>query len=360
VKVGIVGLPNAGKSSLFNALTSGGAQIAGYPFTTVEANVAVVPVPDERLERVAAAVGASPSIPETIEFRDIAGLVRGAHSGEGLGNRFLSHIRETDALLHVVRAHDDPQVPHPEGRVDPVADAEAVETELLLADLEQAEGRLERVTRQARSGAKAAAAEESWLRELVEALGAGQPAAAVPPPEEAPDAMAHLQPLTAKPVLYVANVAEGDPRQPPDALERHARELGARSTAVSARLEAELAELEPDDAAAMREELGVEDSSLERVVGEAFGLLDLVTFFTAHPGTEARARAVPRGTPARRAAGSVHTDMERGFVAAEVVPWEGLVEAGGYAAARERALLRTEGRDYPVKDGDVVTFRFTT
>jgi ribosome-binding ATPase len=332
--------------------------VAGYPFTTVEPSVAVVPLPDERLERVAAVVGASPVVPQTIEFRDIAGLVKGAHQGEGLGNQFLSHIRETDALIHLVRAYDDPQVPHPEGRVDPVADAETVEAELLLADLAQAERRLDRVTREARSGAKEAVAEERWLRQLVEALGAGSPARSAPPPEDAPDALRNLQPLTAKPVLYVANVGDGEPLTPPAALEDHARAVGARATAVSARLEAELAELEPDEAAAMRDDLGVGDSGLERVVREAFALLHLVVFFTAHPGAEAHARSVRRGTSARRAAGTVHTDMERGFVAAEVVPWEALVEARGYAGARERALLRTEGRDYVVQDGDVVTFRF--
>jgi hypothetical protein len=359
VKVGIVGLPNAGKSSLFNALTRAGAPVAGYAFTTVEPNVAVVPVADERLEKVAEVVGAKPLVPETIEFRDIAGLVRGAHKGEGLGNQFLSHIRETDAFIHLVRAHEDAQVPHPEGRVDPVADASAVEAELLLADLEQAERRLERVTREARSGAKEAVAEERWLREVVEALGAGRPVAAVPPPGDAPDALRKLSPLTSKPVLYVANVSEGEALEPPAELVEHARASGARATAVSARLEAELAELEPDEAAAMREELGVGESGLDRVVREAFALLDLVTFFTADRDAEARARAIRRGTPARRAAGAVHTDMERGFVAAEVVPWDKLVDAGGYAAARERALLRVEGRDYLVQDGDVVTFRFT-
>jgi ribosome-binding ATPase len=359
VKVGIVGLPNAGKSSLFNALTGAGAQVAGYPFTTVEPNVAVVAVPDERLGRVAAVVEASPVVPQTIEFRDIAGLVQGAHEGEGLGNQFLAHVRETDALIHLVRAYDDPQVPHPEGRVDPVADAEAVEAELLLADLEQAERRLERVTREARSGAKEAVAEERWLREVIDALGAGSPARSVPPPADAPDALRNLQPLTAKPVVYVANVGEGEPLEPPAVLVEHARLVGARAAAVSARLEAELAELDPDEAAAMRDELGVEDAGLERVVSEAFALLDLVTFFTAHRGAEAHARSVRRGTPARRAAGAVHSDMEHGFIAAEVVPWEALVQAGGYAAARERALVRTEGRDYAVQEGDVITFRFS-
>src|SRR2546423_11152493 len=208
-RIGIVGLPNAGKSSLFNALTRAGAQAANYPFTTVEPNVAVVPVPDERLDQVAAIVGATPVLPETIEFHDIAGLVRGAHRGEGLGNRFLGNIRETDAIVHVVRAHDDPQVVHPEGRVDPVSDLETVETELLYADLEQAERRLERVSRQAKSHERAIVAEEGWLREAVEGLRAGRPVRlASPPPADAPRAPAALQPLTPQPVLIVANVAE--------------------------------------------------------------------------------------------------------------------------------------------------------
>jgi ribosome-binding ATPase len=318
----------------------------------------VVSVPDERLDRVAEVVDAKPIVPETIEFRDIAGLVRGAHRGEGLGNRFLSHIRETDAFVHLVRAHEDAQVPHPEGKVDPVADAEAVEAELLLADLEQAERRLERVVREARSGAKEAIAEESWLREVVEALGAGRRVATVPPPEAAPDALRKLSPLTAKPVLYVANVAEGDALEPPASLVEHARSAGARSTAVSARLEAELAELEADDAAAMREDLGVHESGLDRVVREAFALLDLITFFTADRGKEAMARALRRGGTAWEAAGKVHTDIQARFVKAEVIGWDELVEAGGYNPARERGLLRIEGRDYTIADGDIITIRF--
>jgi len=359
VKVGIVGMPNAGKSSLFNALTAAGAQTAGYPFTTVDPNVAVVGVPDERLERVAEVVGASPVVHQTVEFHDIAGLVRGAHEGEGLGNRFLADVRETDALLHLVRAHDDPQVPHPEGTVGPARDADAVDTELLYADLEQAERRLERVARQARSGQPEPMAEAEWLRRVVETLGEGRPAGSVPVPEDAPGALRSLQPLTAKPVLYVANVSEGDPLEPPAALDEYAAERGARATAVTARLEAELAELDLGEAEAMRGELGLPDSGLERVIRESFALLGLITFFTAHEGVEARARAVPRGTTARAAAGRVHADMERGFVSAEVVAWDALVEAGGYGAARERALLRMEGRDYEVRDGDVMTFRFS-
>jgi ribosome-binding ATPase len=359
MKIGIVGLPNAGKSSLFNALTRAGAGAANYPFTTVEPNVAVVGVPDERLVRVAKTVGATPVLHETIEFHDIAGLVRGAHEGEGLGNQFLGNIRETDAILHVVRAHDDAQVVHPEGRVDPLADVETVETELLYADLEQAERRLERVARQARSLDKQAVAEEAWLREVIAALQAGRSVRTVPAPEAAGAALTRLGSLTAKPVLYVANVAEGEPLQPPPGLAAHVAERGARATAVTARLESELGELDDDEAAAMREELGMAESGLDTVVREAFALLDLITYFTADQGKEARARAIPRGTRARRASGSVHSDIERGFVAAEIVPWDALVEAGAYNAAKERGLLRVEGRDYEMRDGDVASFRFT-
>ena len=359
MRVGILGLPNAGKSSLFNALTRAGAEAANYPFTTVEPNVAVVPVPDARLDQVVATIGATPTVYETIAFHDIAGLVRGAHKGEGLGNRFLGNIRETDALVHVVRAHTDDQVVHPEGRVDPAADVETVETELLYADLESAERRLEKVAREARSLDKAKVAEEGWLRELVAALGEGRPARSVPVPEAAPDAMRNLQPLTAKPVLYLANVGEGDPLEPPPELAAHAERAGARAAAVSARLEAELSELDPGDAGAMREDLGAGESGLATVIREAWELLGLITFFTAGEGKEGRAWAIPRGTRARPAAGRIHGDIERGFVAAEVVSWQHLVEAGGYAGARERAQLRVEGRDYEMRDGDVMTVRFT-
>ena len=359
MKVGIVGLPNAGKSSLFNALTRAGAAAANYPFTTVEPNVAVVPVPDARLDEVVATVGASSTIYEAIEFHDIAGLVRGAHRGEGLGNQFLANIRETDALVHVVRVHADAQVVHPDGAIDPLRDVETIETELLYADLEQAERRLEKVAREAKSLDKEKLAEQAWLGDLVAALGAGRPAASVPVPDAAPAALRHLRPLTAKPVLYLANVAEGDPLEPPAALREHARAAGARAAAVSARLEAELGELEGEEAATMRAELGLERSGLDTVIREAWELLGLITFFTADEGKEGRARAIRRGTRARAAAGTIHTDFERGFVAAEIVNWQELVEAGGYAGARDRGRLRVEGRDYELSDGDVMTVRFT-
>jgi hypothetical protein len=360
VRIGIVGLPNAGKSSLFNALTRAGAEAANYPFTTVEPNVAVVPVPDERLDRVAEVVGATPVVHETIAFHDIAGLIRGAHKGEGLGNRFLANIRETDAIVHVVRAHDDAQVVHPEGRVDPASDLDAVETELLYADLEQAERRLERVAKQAKSRDRALMAEEGWLQAVVDGLRAGTPVRlAPPPPDDAPGALVALQPLTAKPVLIVANVPEDDAEAVPPAVAEHAATMGALALPISARIEAELSDLDADEAAAMREDLGAPESGLGRVIRGAFELLDLISFFTAGEAKEARAHAVARGTTAWGAAGKIHSDIQRGFVRAEVVPWDALVEAGGYAGARDRGTLRLEGRDYAVRDGDVLTIRFT-
>ena len=358
MKVGIVGMPNAGKSSLFSALTGVAVEAANYPFTTIEPNVAVVPVVDDRLDAVAATIRASKVVPDTIAFHDIAGLVAGAHKGEGLGNQFLANIRETDAIVHVVRAHDDPNVVHPEGRVDPLADIETIETELIFADLEQAERRLERVAKAAKSGDRRSVAEAEWLRALVQALLAGQPARTVPAPADAPEAVKLLQPLTAKPVLFVANVAEGE-TEVPAAIAEHAASHEAAAVAVSARLEAELAELEEADAAAMRADLGLAESGLEMVVHGAFALLDLVTFFTAGEAKPAQSWHLRRGLSVWHAAGEIHSDIQKGFVRAEVVSWDALVGAGGYAGARERGTMRLEGRDYVVADGDVITVRFT-
>jgi ribosome-binding ATPase len=359
VKVGIVGMPNAGKSSLFSALTGVAAEAANYPFTTIEPNLAIVPVADERLDAVARTVGASKVVPDTIAFHDIAGLVAGAHRGEGLGNQFLANIRETDAIVHVVRTHEDPNVVHPEGRVDPLADVETIETELIYADLEQAERRLERASKAAKSGDRRSVAEARWLQRLMEALQSGRPARTVLPPADAPDAMATLAPLTAKPVLFVANVEEGSDEAPPELVE-YAQRHAAGAVAVSARLEAELAALDPEEAAAMRDDLGLAESGLQAVVRGAFALLELIAFFTAGEDKPAQSWHLRRGLSVWHAAGMIHSDIQRGFVRAEVVGWEELVDAGGYAGARERGTLRLEGRDYPVADGDVITVRFTS
>jgi ribosome-binding ATPase len=358
MKIGIVGMPNAGKSSLFNALTQAGVEAANYPFTTIEPNVAVVPVVDERLQRVAETLGASELVYDTVYFHDIAGLVAGASSGEGLGNKFLANIRETDAILHVVRAHTDDNVIHPEGRVDPLADVETIETELILADLEQAERRIERVIRTARGGDRAAIAEQAWLEQLIDALQSGRPARSIPPPKDAPDAMRLLGPLTAKPVLFVANVDEGSD-EVPAAIVSHAAAQGAGVVAVSARIEAELGELDDDEAQAMREGLGIGESGLQRVVRGAFELLELIAFFTAGEAKPAQSWHLRQGLTAWHAAGQIHSDIQRGFVRAEVIGWADLVQAGGYAGARDRGTLRLEGRDYAIADGDVITVKFT-
>ncbi|MCP9491675.1 MAG: redox-regulated ATPase YchF [Solirubrobacteraceae bacterium MAG38_C4-C5] len=358
MRVGIVGMPNAGKSSLFNALTRAGAEAANYPFTTIEPNVAVVPVGDERLDRVAQVIGASQIVPDTVDFHDIAGLVAGAHQGEGLGNRFLANIRETDAVCHVVRAHRDPNVVHSEGSVDPLRDVEIIETELVYADLEQAERRHGRVIREARGGDRAAVAEEAWLREVIAALQAGRAARTVPPPDAAPHALRDLGSLTAKPVLFVANVDEGEDEVPPG-IAAHARAQGAGAVAVSSRLEAELAELDEEDATAMRGDLGVAESGLRKVVDGAFALLEQIAFFTAGEDKPAQSWHLRRGLSAWHAAGAIHTDIQRGFVRAEVIAWDALVEAGGYAGGRDRGVLRLEGRHYVMRDGDVITVKFT-
>ncbi|HSS33142.1 MAG TPA: redox-regulated ATPase YchF [Solirubrobacterales bacterium] len=356
MKVGIVGLPNAGKSTLFNALTKGGAQTGDYPFTTIEPNVAIAQVPDERLEAVAETVRSSELVPATIDFHDIAGLVKGASEGEGLGNQFLASIRETDAICHVVRCHEDSGVPHPDGRVDPLADIETIETELVLADYDQVERRLGRVGKQAKAGDKEAIAELAWLQAVHEALGAGRPARTVPVPDAAPNAARNLQGLTTKPILYVANVDEGD-AEPPEAVAAHAAANGAGVVAVSARIEGELAELDPEEAEEMRESYGVEGSGLARLVRAAYDLLELLTVFTAGEDKEAVARPLHRGASALEAAGTIHTEIMEAFIKAEAIGWRELVDCGGYVAAREKGLLRIEGRDYVVQDGDVITIK---
>lgn len=357
MKVGIVGMPNAGKSSLFNALTKAGAEAANYPFTTIEPNVAVLPVGDDRLDRLAAVIGASEVVADTIDFHDIAGLVAGASKGEGLGNKFLANIRETDAIVHVVRCHGDDGVIHPEGKVDPGSDIETIETELLFADLEGAEKRLERVVRGARGGDKAAIAEKAWLEELIAGYHEGRAARHTPMPDDV-DRGQTVQPLTAKPVLFVANVDEGSDEVPAVVAE-HAERVGAKAVAISSRIEAELSDLDEEDAAAMREDLGIAESGLTRVVKGAFDLLHLLTFFTVGQGVRAQSWHLEHGRTAWHAAGEIHTDIQKGFVRAEVVPWDALLEAGGYGKAREAGTLRLEGRDYVMQDGDVITVKHT-
>ncbi len=357
MKIGIVGMPNAGKSSLFNALTKAGAEAANYPFTTIEPNIAIVPVEDERLDALVELLGASEKVADTIAFHDIAGLVAGAHKGEGLGNQFLSNIRETDAIMHVVRCHGDDNVIHSEGSVDPARDIETIETELIYSDLEQAEKRLERVIRAARGGDKAAVAEKAWLEELIEGYNAGKPARFTPMPDEV-DKGQTVQPLTAKPVLFVANVDEGSD-EIPEVVRTHAESIGAEVVAISSRIEAELSELDDEEAAMMRADLGVAESGLQRVVKGAFSLLNLITFFTVGSGVRGQSWHLKDGLTVWHAAGEIHGDIQKGFVRAEVVSWDQLIEAGGYSQARDKGTLRIEGRDYLMNDGDVITIKHT-
>ena len=356
MRIGIVGLPNAGKSTLFNALTRGGAQVGNYLFTTIEPNVAVAPVPDARLREIARVVGSSEVLPETINFADIAGLVKGASEGEGLGNQFLAAIRESDAICHVVRCHADENVVHPDGSVDPARDIETIETELLLADLDQATRRLDRVEKQAKRGDPEAVAEARWLREVVSALGEGRAVRTVAAEGRAKEAPRRLHALTSKPILYVANVAEGED-QVPAAIAEHARSAGAEVVALSARIENELAELGADEAAELRSEYGLRDSGLKRLTLAAYALLGLITFYTADEDKEAMARSLTRGSSALDAAAAVHTEIAAAFVKAEVIGWEDLIASGGSGGARDRGLLRIEGREYVVRDGDVITIR---
>jgi len=364
LQIGIVGLPNVGKSTLFNALTRAEAAVAAYPFTTIEPNRGVVPVPDPRLEMLAAMVEPERVTPATVEFVDIAGLVRGAHQGEGLGNQFLGHIRDVDAMALVCRCFLDPDVAHVEGTIDPVRDLEVLDLELILADLEVLERRIERVCSMAKARPRDQAAELEALEELRARLQAGERAAVWQGAGAIEAALAHeMRLLTAKKRVYVANVSEESlPYGGPLAgeISRVAEGEGALSVTLCAQLEAELSEWPPDEAAAYRVEVGLERSGLERLAQAGYKVLHLITFFTIVGGREVRAWAVPQGTKAAQAAGKVHTQMEQGFIRAEVVRFEQLVEAGDWHTARERGTLRIEGRDYEIQNGDVCLFRFAS
>jgi GTP-binding protein YchF len=359
-KCGIVGLPNVGKSTLFNALTqTAAAEAANYPFCTIEPNIGDVGVPDPRLDRLAAIAKSASIVPTRLSFVDIAGLVRGASRGEGLGNQFLAHIREVDAVAYVLRCFEDPDVTHVEGRVDPIADAETVETELMLADLESLERRREPLVKKAQVGEKEARAQLVLVDKALELLRAGKPArlAQLTPEEER--GWRALQLLTAKPVLYVCNVEEtaiaGNALT--EKVAARAKSEGAGCVAISAKIEAELAGLDPAERADYLASLGLEEPGLNALIREGYRILDLITFFTAGP-KEAHAWTVPAGTRAAKAAGAIHTDFEKGFIRAETIAYDDYVTLGGEQGAKEAGRMRLEGRDYVVKDGDVMHFRF--
>jgi len=356
---GIVGLPNVGKSTIFNALTAAGIQAENYPFCTIEPNTGVVTVPDPRLGQLDALISSKSVVPTTVEFVDIAGLVKGASKGEGLGNQFLGNIRETNAIIHVVRCFDDENVVHVDGSTDPVRDVETIEIELGLADLETVEKRIDRVKRVARSGDKQARAEQELFEKLRDHLSNDQPARSFEVSPSMRPAFDEACLLTAKPVLYVANVdedglAEGNAHS--RALEEYAARHGAETVRICGKVEAELAELDEEDKREFLADLGIEEPGLNRLIRAAYSLLDLVTFFTAGP-KEIRAWTIRRGTAAPQAAAEIHSDFEKHFIRAEVIPFDAYIECKGEAGAKAKGLMQVEGKEYIVADGDVVYFR---